>query len=113
MWVPGQPSFFKGHEGPNVECIQYGVVEKALDSDSEELDFRPGSATVGGRGARGEFLCLMATVYFLRILLWVSIVKIFWSRLKKREIITNLKHDMLYLKCQMSSSNSLDSNQLI
>lgn len=106
MWVPGQPSFFEGHEGPNVECIQYGVAEKALDSDSEELDFCPGSATVVGG-------CLMATVYFLRILLWVSIIKIFWSRLKKREIITNLKHDMLYLKCQMSSSNSLDSNQLI
>lgn len=36
-----------------MECIQYGVAEKALDSDSEELDFRPGSATVGGGGARG------------------------------------------------------------
>lgn len=46
MWVPGQPSFFKGHEGPNVERIQYGVIEKALDSDSEELDFHPCSATV-------------------------------------------------------------------
>lgn len=46
MWVPGQPLFFKGHEGPNVERIQYGVVEKALDSDSEELDFHPRSATV-------------------------------------------------------------------
>lgn len=45
-----------------MECIQYGVAEKALDSDSEELDFCPGSATVVGG-------CLMATVYFLRILL--------------------------------------------
>lgn len=38
--------YFKGHEGPHVECTEHGVVENALDREWKGLYFRPGSASV-------------------------------------------------------------------